>query len=418
MRDQRSTPLLTTIIFGALFFLIPQFAVGAEYLATITVEAGDHTRIDTAVSIWLDQIPVRGDGPLRLEEIKGSKRLSVPSQIEQGERRRLWWILSGTTEPGDKRRYELLAGEPVAAPKVEIEHTETALDVTVGDNKVLRYNHAIFPPPKDVNQLYARSGFIHPLWSPSGQVLTQIHPPDHLHHMGLWMPWTKTEFEGRKVDFWNLGEGEGTVRFVKFASATSGPVFGGFRAIQEHVDFTAPGGEKVALNEEWDVRVWNVVGGDEGYRVVDFTTTQRCASSSALKLLSYRYGGFCFRGIEEWNRENSEYLTSEGKGRKDGHTTRAKWCNVYGTGEKGPAGIVFMSHPDNHEHPEPMRIWSSGQVFFNFCPIQKADWTLEPGNDYVLKYRLFVYDGTITAKEAERLWQDFANRPKIRVERK
>ena len=76
-----------------------------------------------------------------------------------------------------------------------------------------------------------------------------------------------------------------------------------------------------------------------------------------------------------------------------------------------------MSHPDNHEHPEPMRIWPEGDVFFNFCPIQKADWILEPGETYVLRYRLYVYNGAITVEKAEGLWQDFANPPKIGLER-
>ena len=77
-----------------------------------------------------------------------------------------------------------------------------------------------------------------------------------------------------------------------------------------------------------------------------------------------------------------------------------------------------MSHPGNREHPEPLRIWPQGDIFFNFCPIQKADWTLEPGKDYLLKYRMFVYDGTITPARAEQIWQDFAYPPKVKLHKK
>ncbi|MHC4891720.1 MAG: DUF6807 family protein [Planctomycetota bacterium] len=129
-------------------------------------------------------------------------------------------------------------------------------------------------------------------------------------------------------------------------------------------------------------------------------------------LLKHRYGGLGFRATEEWKEDNGNYLTSEGKTRKDGHGTRARWCNVFGETSKGPAGILFMSHPQNHQHPEPMRIWPQGEVFFNFCPIQKADWMLEPGNDYILRYH-----GTVTAEKAESLWQNFANAPEVRLER-
>ncbi len=180
---------------------------------------------------------------------------------------------------------------------------------------------------------------------------------------------------------------------------------------------TVPGGEKVALNEELDVRVWNVGRVNECW-LLDYTSKQRCASSSSLHLLKHRYGGLGFRATRQWNESNSDYLTSEGKTRKDGHGTRARWCNIFGTTEKGPAGVLFMSHPENHEHPEPMRIWPQGDVFFNFCPVQKANWTLEPGNNYVLRYRLYVYNGTITVEKAESLWQNFANPPKVKLERK
>ena len=61
-----------------------------------------------------------------------------------------------------------------------------------------------------------------------------------------------------------------------------------------------------------------------------------------------------------------------------------------------------MSHPANREHPEPMRIWPDGYIFFNFCPIQQKEWTLEPGKEYTLRYRLYVYTGTTAPAVAER----------------
>ena len=413
-RELENHRLAFSTAFFALFLaLVPSSVSAAGPLAKITVEAGKHMRIDTPVSIPLNGISTES----RLEEIKGSNRIPVVAQIEAGNPPRLWWILSGTTPAGGKRVYELVVGRPAAVSGVEVRLDDTFLDIYHGRTKVLRYNHAPVPPPEGASLLYTRSGFIHPLWSPAGAILTNIHPADHIHHMGIWMPWTKTEFEGREVDFWNLKKGEGTVRFVEFVSTRSGLVYGGFEAEQEHVALKTPVDKKVVLKETWDVRVYNVGGVDKGYWLWDFTSTQRCASSSPLKLLKYRYGGLGFRATSQWDEDSSDYLTSEGKTRKDGHGTRGRWCNVFGKTAKGPAGILFMSHPQNHEHPEPMRIWPEGEVFFNFCPVQKADWTLEPGETYVLRYRLYVYNGTITAEKAEGLWQDFANPPKISLER-
>lgn len=416
------------IFLTAFFALFPALTAqsAAEPLAKITVEAGKYTRIDTPISILLsDMSDCLSDTEFRLEEIKGHERVLVPSQIELVNGPRLWWILSGTTPAGTKRVYELLQGPSVETTTVEVMKNDSFLQLRIGDNQVLRYNHAPVPPPERTSPLYTRSGFIHPLWSPAGEVLTWIHPQDHLHHMGLWMPWTKTIFEGREVDFWNLGKGQGTVRFVKFISTANGPVYGGFDAIQQHVDLTAPEGEKVALNEELNVRVWNLSKSNEYWPsssegrgwLLDYVSRQQCASSSPLHLLKHRYGGLGFRATSQWNESNSDYLTSEGKTRKDGHGTRARWCSVFGSTEKGPAGVLFMSHPQNHQHPEPMRIWPEGYTFFNFCPVQKADWTLLPGRDYVLRYRLCIYSGKITSEMAERLWRDFGRPPKVKLEK-
>ena len=68
------------------------------------------------------------------------------------------------------------------------------------------------PVPEGVREIFSLSGFIHPLQSPGGEVLTRIQAPDHWHHYGIWNPWTHTEFEGDTVDFWNIGSRQGRGR--------------------------------------------------------------------------------------------------------------------------------------------------------------------------------------------------------------
>jgi hypothetical protein len=272
--------------------------------------------------------------------VSNTKTTYTGRQLQQG--------ITITLQPGIQ--YRLLVA---TVPHVQVTDNDSFLQIRVDGNKVLQYNHALVPPPKGASKNYIRSGFIHPLWSPAGQVLTQIHPKDHIHHMGIWMLWTNTEFEGRKIDFWNLKAGKATVRFKKFLSQIRGPVYAGFQAQHEHVDLTAPQGEKVALNETWDVRVYNL-GGHKKYGLFDFTSIQCCASPSPLHLLEYRYGGLGFRATSKWTKANSDYLTSEGKTRKDGHGTRARWCDISGITEEHWEGVTIMSHPKNFRHPELM----------------------------------------------------------------
>ena len=402
---------------GVLVMVVSGAALCAESLATLTVEAGDSTRVDTPVSVPLATVPqAAAHVPLSLVEVDGSSRKPVPAQIEQGPTPRLHFIISGTLPAGRTRTYELVAGDAEADRAVEAVKGQKDLDLLVGDRKVLRYHHAIVPPPEGQDPRYKRSAFIHPLWSPAGNVLTNIHPADHIHHVGIWMPWTKTEFEGKAVDFWNLKAGQGTVRFVKYLATTTGPVYGGFQSKHHHVVLNTDAGEEIVLDEVWDVRAYNVGGGDEGYWLIDFVSRQRNVADSPLHQKEYRYGGFGYRGAAEWDEDNAAYLTSEGKNRKNGHATRARWCDMGGTIDGKWEGVTMYSHPANFRHPEPMRIWPSGQVFFNWAPSQAGDWDMEPGEDHVFRYRILVHEGKPDVEQIERIWQDYANPPQVEVE--
>jgi hypothetical protein len=41
---------------------------------------------------------------------------------------------------------------------------------------------------------------------------------------------------------------------------------------------------------------------------------------------------------------------------------------------------------------------------------------MEPGNDYVFRYRFFVHKGKPVVADIERLWNDFADPPEVKVQ--
>ena len=95
---------------------------------------------------------------------------------------------------------------------------------------------------------------------------------------------------------------------------------------------------------------------------------------------------------------------------------------IDGDMQNGHSGILFMGQPANYNFPEPMRVWpvdanKRGDVFFSFSPTRNKDWRLHPGNNYTLKYRMLVYDNTITPQQAEEAWKSFALIPDIKIER-
>jgi Methane oxygenase PmoA len=161
-----------------------------------------------------------------------------------------------------------------------------------------------------------------------------------------------------------------------------------------------------------------VSGADsKAYRLFDLVSRHDVTGSSPLVLPQYRYGGIGVRGHRTWlGPEGTQFLTSEGKRRADGHGTRARWCHIGGLVDGHPVGIAVLDHPDNFRHPQPMRIHPT-EPFFNFAPMQARDMTLHPGQPYTSRYRFVVYDGQPDTALLERLWHDFAAPPKVTVQR-
>jgi hypothetical protein len=413
------------IIFFALFAVYLEGQSQKSEILHFVVESGNYKRINTPVSLSLEDISVSDSLTFSLYEKVSGKLIEKLFQVEAGYISRLWWMLDGTTEPGKKREFYLFIGTGQKVINTMTTNvTSENIVLKKGTSNVLNYRTALLYPPANVDTVYKRNGFIHPLWSPSGNVLTRISPPDHYHHFGIWNPWTRVRIGKHVTDFWNLNEKQGTVRFAGINTLNSGPVFGGFSVRQEHIDFQGSKPEDLVMNEVCDVRAWNTdpIPGINAY-LIDLVTYLSVAGDSSLVFEAYRYGGgIGIRAIEEWTKENSAVQTSEGKSRKDADGSRARWTDLNGEfKDRGRSGIVFFSHPSNREHPEPMRVWledmnnNRGDVYFEFCPIRFKEWVLDPGKVYRLKYRMLVYDGKIDKSSADRIWNDFAYPPEVKI---
>lgn len=415
--------LILNMMFRLLTALFLTYACCAQTqpIARFTLTAVNNS-IAAPVYINLDGITALDAGHLKLVKRSGKKIQDIPFQIENGYRRFLWWMVS--KDDGQKKQiFELVQ---VATPvnhslPASVTKSDGKLALIATGKKLLQYQFGEHYPPAGVDTVFKRSGFIHPLWSPSGNVLTQINPADHYHHLGIWNPWTHVQFQGRDIDFWNLGEKKGTVRFSRFIETYKGAVYSGFKALQEHVALNLPvsAQETVVMNETWDVRAFAI---NDRMWICDFVSSLQGATDSLVILKEYRYGGFGFRATAAWNNTNSKVLTSEGKTRKDADASVARWCKVEGNLGNGNAGILFMSYPSNFNHPEPMRVWPEdankrGDVFFSFSPTRNMDWVLKTGETHVLKYRMLVYDGDLDIQEAEQAWNCFAAPPQVLIER-
>jgi hypothetical protein len=385
---------------------------------TITVWAGNHERENCIVSADVSRLKLTASSVAVLYEQTPDGPKETASQLYHADDGRsvLFWVLDGRTPAGTVRTFVAKSKKTtVGEPPMSVKDTEKAIVLTKNGRTALQYNYARLDPPPGVDSAFGRDGgYLHPVWSPEGNVLTCIQPRDHYHHFGVWNPWTRVEYDGKMYDLWNIGDKQGTVRARSVEETCGGYVFSGFTALLDHCIFNE-GTEKVIMNEYWKVKIWNV---PDGF-LWDFESRLTPSVSLPILLKAYRYAGFGWRGAPEWTKDNCEMMTSEGKTRPEIDGTNARWIYVAGSTKTGRSGLLFMGHPENYNFPEPLRIWDQnsnggrGDAFINFAPTKNKDWELRPDGHFVLKYRILTFEGNMTAEQANRLWYDFARPPAV-----
>ena len=390
-----------------------------SHLASVTVRCGGTVPAEGAPVCATFGAPLPEE--LALVELVGAERIPVAVQVDPVEPRCATWLVAARAGAPAVREYELMRMPGTPWPRVggpALEDAAGVLSFRDGERELLGYRYAVQPAPAGVDAVFARGGFIHPLLSPAGAVLTRIQPPDHYHHYGVWSAWTRVEVGGREVDFWNLGKGEASVRFRGFAQRADGPVFAQATSELEHVVLEGGGVVRPVLFERQTLRTYRMLAADA--YLLDLTLVFRCAARQSVALLDYRYGGLAWRATADWDRSNSTVLTSEGCTRREADGSRARWCLVQGAvnGGRARAGAAVLVSPANVHAPEPLRVWPEeengrGDVFVNLSPTKGCDWVLEPDRDHELRYRWLVFDGSRSADDIEAAWSAYARGPSV-----
>ena len=374
----------------------------------ITVMAAD---VDRAVQVITVKLPGEPAGTLLAHGANGQE---LPVQVAADGTAT---FIVPEQKAKETQTYTLGPGRRSNGAGVAVKRNPGNLEFTVAGKAAFSYqmDKEALPRP-DIKPEYKRAGYLHPIHTVAGTIVSDDYPPQHVHHHGIWTPWTKTSFQGRAPDFWNMGAKTGTVEFVALDRTWTGPVHGGFVARHKFVDLSAPA-PVTALHETWEVTGYDVPAtASTPLRVFEVVVTQECATSDPLILPKYHYGGFGFRGRGEWlGKEKANFLTSEGTtDRVKANHERMRWVHLWGALPSGPAGLTVLGHPDNFRAPMPVRVHPN-EPYVSFIPSQLGEWRIEPGKPYVARYRFVAFDGAPDRARLDALWNGYAIPPVVKV---
>jgi hypothetical protein len=386
----------------------------------LIISSGDYDRVDTPIVFpcKLSQLGLTpkqaGDGWIHLKALGegGSTLAEWEPDAPGSDSGRLVFILPGKTPKGSKRTFRIAGTGPhndplMTATVVKDEH----VTLSTGAVPLVRYNHGVVPQFPDKASPFDRACYFHPLWSPSGEMLTGDYNPDHAHHRGLWFAWVKAQAGDIKANFWEIQRGQGKTRNVGLTGKMFGNVFVGFTAKNE-----SSSGGTVLLDETVRCRLYKCNQGETA--VFDVTITQ-AARDKDVTLGKIHYGGLGLRGRDEWdgkqNTQNVAVLTSEGKVRKDSNATNARWFDYTGSLPKdGWGGVLVIDHPSNPRYPNRLRIHPT-MCFGSSILVQTGDYTVRKGEPLVRRYRFVLHDGKPDAEMAERFARDFQSPPTVTI---
>ncbi|MCC2670947.1 MAG: hypothetical protein K0Q72_3418 [Armatimonadetes bacterium] len=249
--------------------------------------------------------------------------------------------------------------------------------------------------------------YTHPIYTPAGEIVTDLAPKDHPHHRGVFCAWVAVDGE-RDGDWWGWGAKapkEGRHLLSREARMTEeAEERGTLRAINS---WRAE--EERVLGE----RVTITVSAAPSCHVIDYDFKYTVGGRKPAVIAQNPFGGFCYRALPRGevlltgpdgvlNLPNSVFDQA------DTNWPASKWYDLtYTTPDGKVNGVTVMDHPNN-----PQSTWHvvRNLHMLNPCIVAQGPHTIEFGEPLYLRYRLVAHDGHMTSIEADRLYEEFANR--------
>ncbi len=305
---------------------------------------------------------------------------------------------------------------PTAPPgDLRLVEDDTTITISREEIPVVVYNKKSPPVPEGIDPIYHRSGFLHPVASPAGKIVTATFPYDHPHQHGIFSAWVNTTYEKRAVDFWNLARSTGRVLHQRVVSTFDNDRATGFEVDLVHRAEQAPAVD--ILRERWKVSVYPT---DGDYCCFDLETMQQALTDRPLIVNQYHYGGIAVRGPVRWLkaknrdqedveddiREPSALLNDLGSDRIQGNHEHARWVCLTGHIDTEPVSIAMLCHADNFRAPQAARLHPT-KPYFCFAPCVDGAFQIDKDHPFEARYRFLITDAEPDAPWLDGQWRSW-----------
>ncbi len=356
---------------------------GSTTVFTSTVSP-DQTGVPIPVAI---NVP---DGDWRLEEYPSGRE--VPCQLDQENSILCFIVETPKSNKAINRMFKLMQGRSSSPARFSIENVKPKQFMLKEDGEpIFAFNYGMILA-EGVPEDRRRSCYIHPVYGPSGELLSDDFPKDHYHHRGIFWAWTNIKVEERNYDLWAI---KGLrQRFEKLVSLSLGPIYGKF-CVQN--GWYTDDGLKI-MDEKVTVTAYRKA--DVG-RIIDFELSWTpIAKPITIDSSARGYGGFGMRFAPK-----SETIIYTPKGQQSGDVDRVQfeWSDLsakFGNSAEF-SGVTIIDNPSNPVYPT---AWSNRYYgFLNPSFTGVGPVTIEAGKTLEYRYRLWIHKGDAfsgNAKEA------------------
>ena len=277
---------------------------------------------------------------------------------------------------------------------------------TAAGKPVLRYVHDKLPsgePPPSV----PGTCFTHPVYTPAGEIVTDLAPADHPHHRGVFCAWIEVDGEQRG-DWWGWGaKAPKEDRII--LNREVGIIDAGEHSVTLRLVNAWRAGDETVLRERLSVTASEA----PGCHILDYEYKFMTGGRKDVVIGQSPFSGFCYRakprgeltvtgpgGVVE--RPNSRHDNSEF------NWPASRYYDLtYKSPQGAVSGVAVMDHPSN-----PLSTWHVVRNIhmLNPCIVAESPVTITFGDPLYLRYRLVAHDGAADAVPLEQLYEDWVNR--------